>query len=80
MEPEWDEQEQGWILALAAYRSTRCPNCGRDIDECTAAGAEGQFTAEHRRCHATTSLLIAQEAYRENPQPSALMWATRRKR
>ena len=68
------------MLALAEWRSRRCPNCGRDIDDCTTKDAEGQYNAVHRRCHATTAVLIAQDAYRENPQPAALMWSSQRKR
>lgn len=68
------------MLALAEYRARRCPNCGRDIEECTAAESEEAYEAVHSRCHATTARLIAQDAYRENPQSSALMWATVRKR
>lgn len=68
------------MVALDLFRASRCPNCGRDIEECTAAESEEAYEAIHSRCHATTARLIAQDAYRENPHSSALMWATRRKR
>lgn len=75
-EPEWTEEDQAWILALALYRAGLCPNCGRPMRECTAAGADGKYEADlPARCHATTALLIAQAAF-SNPQPAAMLWRT----
>lgn len=63
------------MLALAAWRASRCPHCGRDIAECTDPGSEGKYTAGlPHRCHATTALLIAQDQHQETPQAGALMW------
>lgn len=68
------------MLALADYRATRCPSCGRDIRECTAADAEGAYvTPPPVRCHATTAKSIAQQAYADTPQREALLWRTERR-
>jgi hypothetical protein len=32
-EPEWDEEQQGWVLALAMWESFRCKQCGGDLHE-----------------------------------------------
>jgi tRNA(Ile2) C34 agmatinyltransferase TiaS len=77
---EWDEREQGWMLALGEYRDTRCPNCGRDIRECTAPEADGKYEVPPAaRCHATTALSIAQKAF-TNPQPEAMLWRVQERR
>lgn len=34
-EPEWDEDEQGWMLALALYERQRCPDCGQYLPDST---------------------------------------------
>lgn len=69
------------MLALALWRATRCPSCGRNVDECTAAANEGRYSAGlPHRCHATTALLQAQERYAEAQQPAALMWRITKRR
>lgn len=45
-EAEWDPLEQGWMLALAMYRATRCPHCGGDLAVTTAPENEERFRAE----------------------------------
>jgi hypothetical protein len=42
-EPEWDEQEQGWMLALRMYRLSLCPACTGDLNVTTAAENEERF-------------------------------------
>lgn len=66
------------MLALASYRASRCPNCGRDIDECTTSEGKWQVPPP-TRCHASTALSIAQVAYRESPQPESLLWRVERR-
>lgn len=79
-EAEWDEQEQAWMLALAEYRATRCPDCGRDVRECTDPASEGKYRVPPPdRCHATTALVIAQKVNAESPQPEALLWRVERR-
>jgi hypothetical protein len=76
-EPEWSEQDQAWILALAEYRAGLCPNCGRPLRVCTDPAGDGKWTVDPpTRCHATSALVIAQKAYMDAPQPEALLWRT----
>lgn len=80
-EPEWSEEDVAWLLALAAYRATRCPACGGDISECTSPDAEGGFEVPPpTRCQAKTALVIAQQDYKDSPQPEALLWRAKRRR
>lgn len=79
-ESEWSEQDVAWLLALAEWRAGRCPACGGDLAECTAADADGQFeVAPPTRCHAATATSIAQRGYRDSPQPEALLWRVKRR-
>lgn len=79
-EPEWSEEDQAWVLALAEYRSYRCPSCGGDIRECADPEADDRYTVPvPGRCHATTALLIAQKKYAEQPQSEALLWRAERR-
>jgi len=77
-EPEWDEVEQNYMLALAEYRASKCPVCGGPIDECTDPANEGKFRTElPTRCHRQTSLLAAQEGLDGAKYAGALMLTTR---
>lgn len=94
-EPEWDEQERGWMLALADLEAAECPGCGGDLEE-TAAPENNrdnpQRTGEYEvgaphRCHRCTELARAQDAASNPPQgraphpfPSALLWSAQLKR
>lgn len=59
-EPEWDEQERGWMLALAIYRDSHCPGCGGLLAETTDPANESRYAADMARCHKCTA--IAQSA------------------
>lgn len=64
-EPEWDEQERAWFLALAQYEAGLCPLCGRHVSICTAPGAEGRIhVPPPTRCHVTTAIERAREPYK----------------
>ncbi|MFC6017803.1 hypothetical protein ACFP2T_16500 [Plantactinospora solaniradicis] len=79
-EPEWSEEDQAWMLALAEYRAGLCPACRRPLRECADPDADGGYTVPSpTRCHATTALLIAQEQYTESPQAGALLFHTERR-
>lgn len=75
-ESEWDDEQRAWVLAMETWRSNRCPNCGRDIAECT--GTEDWTVPPPRRCHVTTALAIARKPYEKNPQPESLLWRVQR--
>lgn len=77
-EPEWDEEQQSWMLALQYYRDGLCPKCGSPIDECHAPENEGRYEVPPpERCHKTTALHHASEPYRTNKDikaPDALLY------
>jgi hypothetical protein len=74
---EWDAAEQGWMLALAAYRLSRCDGCGGDLAETTAH--EDWVALPPLRCHKCTAIGAAQDAH-DHPHMTALRWAARRRR
>jgi hypothetical protein len=72
--PEWDDEQRGWMLALAAYRASLCPSCGRPLSVCADPESEGKWVVPPaRRCFATTALQIAAPRYKDSPQPEALL-------
>lgn len=88
-EAEWDDNERGWMVALAEYRdSVLCPLCGGPRDECSSIENENAFVVPPpSRCHKTTALERAQQARRgdgKTPKPGtqhdrALLWAVTRR-
>lgn len=67
------------MLALATYRSTLCPLCGRPLDVCTDPRNERNWrSVPPTRCHATTAVIAAQKAATiggsETRLPGALLW------
>lgn len=63
-ESEWDQQQQAWTEALAAYRGERCPcGCGQRYAETTSDEESGpQYAADRVVCRARLALLEAQKA------------------
>lgn len=39
MESAWDEEQRGWMLALAAYEADLCPHCGGPSSVCQSPDA-----------------------------------------
>jgi len=63
------------MLALALYRDSRCPLCGGDIRDCTGPEDEADVhVPPPRRCRRTDALIGAQETYKDNPRPAALLF------
>lgn len=58
-QPEWDEGERAWMLGLALYRSSRCPNCDGDLAETTDEDNEDGYTSTSVRCHKCTQIARA---------------------
>lgn len=83
-EQEWDEHEQGWMLALAAYQAQVHGPCGSFLPDVTGAAADEQYVADTPvRCQVCTARMTAVKAYMEGrhaPHPEALMWPVKRKR
>lgn len=78
-EPEWDETERAWMIALETYRRDElCPLCGRPKQICQDPEAEFAFSVPPpTRCHVTTTLRRAQKTYMDGPHadhPDALLW------
>lgn len=60
-EPEWDDLQQGWMLALALWDSTRCEGCGGDLRETTTH--EYWRASVAAQCHRCESIGAKQEKY-----------------
>jgi hypothetical protein len=58
VEPEWDDVEQQWMLALAAYRSQElCSLCGMQKSICQDPQTEFRVHVDDpARCHVTTAI------------------------
>jgi hypothetical protein len=73
-EVEWDETEQGWMLALSMRRETRCPSCGGDLTQTTAAENEDRYRHElPLQCHRCVAFARAHEAYADQPRPHTFL-------
>ncbi len=76
-EVEWDEQEQGWMLALAEYEALTCTGCGGWLPETTAAENEYRYALpEPIVCHGCNIQAIAQKQRIDDPDRplQALRW------
>jgi hypothetical protein len=60
-EAEWDEQQQGWMLALAMWDDTRCTGCGGDLRLTTTH--EWWRAEVVAQCHRCASISTKQEKY-----------------
>lgn len=81
-EVEWDETEQAWMVALAAYRRDEiCPLCGWPRKICQAPETEWALDVPlPTRCHVTTAINRAQEgraAGGGGKHDGALLWGAR---
>jgi hypothetical protein len=73
-EAEWDEEQQGWMLALKVYRDGRCPGCGGDLDVTTAAESEDRYRPElPLQCFRCVAFSQSRQAYVEQPHPETLL-------
>lgn len=75
-EPEWDELQQGWMLALAEVDLTTCAGCGGDLNE-TLAHEDWQALPPVR-CHKCTAIHAAQDRF-VGQHPHALRWGAERR-
>lgn len=70
-DPEWDEEQQAVMVALAIWRDNRCNRCGGDLTETTDEENDG--TPGHGtyvpvlpiRCHRCTALAKSEAKYRD---------------
>lgn len=71
---EWDEQEQGWMLALALHEENRCPGCGGDINVTTDPKNEDGYRHQPPlQCFRCVAFSQAHQAYAEQPHPLSLI-------
>lgn len=74
VEPEWDEVEQGWMLALALWREHRCPNCGGDLDVTANPDNEDRFRPMlPLQCFRCVAFGQSHKAYSNSPHVSSLI-------
>jgi hypothetical protein len=77
-ETEWDETQQAYILALAAYRRRICGGCGGDLEETTAPENEDRYKAElPLQCHRCKEFARVQERYRDEPHSHTFLHVVR---
>jgi hypothetical protein len=80
-EPEWDDAQEAWFLALAEYRASRCPcGCGQPVAESTAIENDGRYKATANRCHARAALAIEAGRYAKDPHPETLLYSVELRR
>lgn len=73
-EPEWDEQERAWMLALEAYRRGRCTRCGGNLAETTDVRNDDAYhVLAPIQCHRCAAFARADDQYREHQHPLSLM-------
>lgn len=79
-EPEWDEDEQNWMLALAECRDLTCSGCGGWLPETTTVEAERWTVPPPTRCGKCTAIGIAQDRHAEDHQQlHATRWSAQRR-
>lgn len=75
-EPEWDDEQQDWMLALALAEADECPGCHGRLSETTLPENDGAYRQQGppTRCHRCTAIGIASDQLREGntTQPQAL--------
>lgn len=83
-EPEWTEQDQAEVLALAEYRDSLCPCCGLPKSDVLIHERDApKFVVSKKPCLARRTLVETQAAFfkehEKNPKPqhAALQWSVR---
>jgi hypothetical protein len=79
-EPEWDELQRSWMLALGEYRAGLCPcGCGHPMRDTISSEATGPafHVPPPARCRARDALVQAQAVFK-NPRPEAVLWHVRK--
>lgn len=81
-ESEWDDEQQGWMLALGEYRASLCSGCGQDRRETTAKEGTHEWRVRKWRCLACDAVELAQESAAKNKQirPGAVLWGVEKVR
>lgn len=75
---EWDTDQQGWMLALAALEMDTCGGCSGRLSETTAQDVE-YLPNPPVRCHKCTALQIGADKAHNNPHSQALLYTARKR-
>jgi len=76
-EPEWDDAERAWMLALEQYRrEVLCPcGCGYPAEISQDPATEFAIRVPPpTRCHIRTALAQEQKDSEDRPTPEGLLW------
>lgn len=78
-EPEWDDVERDWMLALEDYRrNVLCPcGCGYPAEVSQDPMTEFRAYAGPVRCHVRTALVRAQKDQQGVPHPEGRLWVAK---
>lgn len=71
------------MLALAAWRQTRCPGCGGNLAETTDPASERAYESDAIRCHKCTAQAVAAVPFQQDHNvtaPHAILYTTRLRR
>jgi hypothetical protein len=80
-EPEFDDEDRGWFMALAMCRRLTCPGCGHWLPESTALDATDYQVDAPWQCGACSMLAFKQDAYAEdNKHMHTTRWSVERRR
>ena len=87
VEPEWDDDERGWMLALGLYRDMLCPVCGGPAEECQAdqtldEAKNGRYVIDAATCLRTKELRQDMDRMADQvseAESAALVFTTRRR-
>lgn len=83
-EPEWDDENRDWALALQAADDARCPVCGGPTSECLDPDIKWD-AGDPVRCHRATAVAVKQRKYFDgipegsDVQARALIWGAKRR-
>jgi hypothetical protein len=64
-EPEWTDQDRGWVLALLAEQADTCGGCGQPVSECFDPKTMREWQAVERQCQACRVVEAQHEANAE---------------
>lgn len=79
-EPEFNEDDQAWFLALATCRQLTCDGCAGWLPDTTVGEVEDWTVPAPWRCKRCTAIAFRQEVYAEqNKHVHATRWTAERR-
>lgn len=64
-EPEWSEDDRGWVQALLSIQQAACPGCGGDLQETTRNDPDEGYDVTQVACKRCQSLDLTRTAYHQ---------------